>query len=131
MRHAFFLFAAGFVFAACSSWSSVHHEAATMLAEVGACNAGDACVVVAGVEGDCSGLLGCPFPARADRADEARSRSVDIAHRSRGFNECATGFCDGPASALVSTCDVASHRCSIPALPPPDDDAGTFDATFE
>jgi hypothetical protein len=73
---------------ACSSYSSVHDEASTMRAEVAACNDGDTCAVVDGINGDCTGLLGCPFPTRTDRASEAHARATDRSSQSRFHSMC-------------------------------------------
>jgi hypothetical protein len=103
--------------AACSSYSSVHDEASTMRAEVAACNDGDTCAVVDGINGDCTGLLGCPFPARTDRASEAHARATDIAQRSRGFTQCAETLCAGAASSFSVACDAVAHRCTMAPRP--------------
>ena len=100
-------------FAACSSYASVRDEASAMLADVAACNEGDTCVVVDGIEGDCSGKLGCPFPARTDRAAEAHARASDIAKRSRNYSQCASSMCSGSASDFSATCDPHAHGCTM------------------
>ena len=109
----FALFATLPAFAACSSYASVRDEASSMLADVAACNEGDTCVAVDGIEGDCTGELSCPFPARTDRAGEAHARASDIAKRSRNYSQCATAFCSGAASDFSATCDPQAHHCTM------------------
>jgi hypothetical protein len=65
-------------------------------------------VLFGGIEGDCTGVLNCPFAVNASRVDETESRGNDIAQRSRSMKSCSTAFC---GNASVAICDLDAGRC--------------------
>jgi hypothetical protein len=108
--------------AGCRSWENVREDARTMVAEVGACRPGDECAIVNGVEHDCTGVVGCGFPVRADRVKEAQNRARAFAEESRDYDVCVSSFCAAPTEAY---CDVAQGRC-LPGTEPGADPAVCF-----
>jgi hypothetical protein len=125
------LLSLGVVLGACASWASIRQDAVDLVQDVAACKAGDSCVSFPGIEGDCTGVLGCPFPERAGTEQETSSRGKDIVDRSRSTRTCAVAFCAG-STMDTAVCDVEAGRCVFqqpvgidagPSLIPPASDA--------
>jgi hypothetical protein len=89
--------------------ASFKEEAEQLKADLGACSAGDTCVVVQ-VSHDCTGALSCGFAVRADKADEAKSEGDRIGGDSASCGQCIQADC---VAIKGASCDVGSGRCKI------------------
>jgi hypothetical protein len=94
----------------CGDCSGLRQQASDLKAALGACGAGDTCVMVFPTGDACTGQLGCGFAVRAGTEAAALSEANRIGAASQGCTECAMVDCVDPHS-LVATCDVASGRC--------------------
>jgi len=76
--------------------------------ELGACQNGDACVLVAGHADDCTGELACEVPVHVDNEARARNELGAIADESSDCSDCAMADCRGVNSA---TCNPSTGQC--------------------
>jgi hypothetical protein len=99
------------------------------------CDADADCIVLAGNQSDCTGVLACPFAIHRSHREEAERLLLTIGEDSVDCHICAVPTCTGGAT----TCEQSSHQCvmsytgvilppfdrpdSNPPLPPDDTDA--------
>src|SRR5262245_56161705 len=81
-----------------TSCDDLRSEARELVAEHSACAAGDTCVVLAGYDRDCTGVLGCPRAVNAKSEAKARERAAEIAGDSRDCTSCAMAECAMPGT---------------------------------